>query len=55
MPSVSKKQHMFFQAIAHSPEFAKKAGVAQSVGKEFTDADKAAGKFQKLKRRSGAK
>ena len=28
------------EAIAHSPEFAKKAGVPQSVGKEFAAADK---------------
>tara|TARA_R110000868_G_scaffold20506_1_gene86742 strand:+ start:1143 stop:1442 length:300 start_codon:yes stop_codon:yes gene_type:complete len=27
-------------AVAHSPAFAKKAGVPQSVGKEFTTADK---------------
>ena len=27
-------------AVAHNPEFAKKAGVPQSVGKEFTKADK---------------
>ena len=27
-------------AIAHSPEFAKKAGVPQSVGKDFITADK---------------
>ena len=27
-------------AIAHSPSFAKKAGVPQSVGKDFTAADK---------------
>ena len=27
-------------AIAHSPEFAKKVGVSQSVGKDFTAADK---------------
>jgi hypothetical protein len=27
-------------AIAHSPSFAKKAGVPQSVGKEFNKADK---------------
>jgi len=32
------------EAIAHSPAFAKKAGVPQSVGKEFAAADKAAGK-----------
>jgi len=29
------------RAVAHSPEFAKKVGVPQSVGKEFNDADKA--------------
>ena len=28
------------EAIAHSPEFAKKAGVPQSVGKDFAKADK---------------
>ena len=27
-------------AVAHSPAFAKKAGVPQSVGQEFTKADK---------------
>ena len=27
MPSSSKSQHDFMEAIAHSPEFAKKAGV----------------------------
>lgn len=31
------------EAIAHSPEFAKKAGVAQSVGKDFAKADDKAG------------
>lgn len=40
MPSVSKKQHNFMAAVAHSPAFAKKAGVPQSVGKEFNQADK---------------
>jgi len=28
------------EAVAHNPSFAKKAGVPQSVGKEFTKADK---------------
>ena len=41
MPSSSKAQHKFMAAIAHSPSFAKKAGVPQSVGKDFTAADKA--------------
>jgi len=40
MPSTSKKQHNFMEAIAHSPSFAKKVGVPQSVGKDFTTADK---------------
>jgi hypothetical protein len=40
MPSHSKKQHNFMEAIAHSPSFAKKVGVPQSVGKEFSKADK---------------
>ena len=40
MPSSSKKQHNFMAAVAHSPSFAKKAGVPQSVGKDFTAADK---------------
>jgi len=40
MPSTSAKQHRFMAAIAHSPSFAKKVGVSQSVGKDFTAADK---------------
>ena len=40
MPSHSSKQHNFMEAVAHSPSFAKKAGVPQSVGKDFSAADK---------------
>jgi hypothetical protein len=40
MPSTSKKQHNFMEAVAHSPSFAKKVGVPQSVGKDFSAADK---------------
>jgi len=40
MPSTSKKQHNFMAAIASNPAFAKKVGIPQSVGKDFTDADK---------------
>lgn len=36
MPTVSKKQERFMQAVAHSPAFAKKVGVPTKVGKEFT-------------------
>ena len=40
MPSVSKKQHNFMAAVANNPSFAKKVGVPQSVGKDFSEADK---------------
>ena len=40
MPSVSKKQHNLMEAVAHSPAFAKKVGISQSVGKDFASADK---------------
>ena len=50
MPTVSKKQHNFMEAVAHSPEFAKKAGVPQSVGKDFASADDSAGKTKPKRR-----
>ena len=40
MPSTSKKQHNFMAAVANNPAFAKKAGIPQSVGKEFVTADR---------------
>jgi len=40
MPSTSAKQHRFMEAVAHNPAFAKKAGVPQSVGQDFSQADK---------------
>ena len=40
MPSKSKAQHNFMEAVAHNPSFAKKAGVPQSVGQDFSKADK---------------
>jgi len=40
VPSTSKKQAKFMAAVANNPKFAKKAGVPQSVGKEFANADK---------------
>ena len=40
MPSTSKKQHNLMAAVAHNPAFAKKVGVPQSVGKDFSEADK---------------
>jgi len=35
MPTVSKKQEKFMQAVANNPKFAKKVGVNQSIGQEF--------------------
>ena len=40
MPSVSKKQHNLMAAVAHNPAFAKRVGIPQSVGKDFSEADK---------------
>ena len=40
MPSTSKKQHNFMADVAKNPKFAKKAGVPQSVGEDFLEADK---------------
>lgn len=40
MPSKSGKQHRFMAAVAHNPDFARRAGVSQAVGKEFVEADK---------------
>ena len=40
MPSTSGKQHRFMEAIAHNKAFAKKVGVPQSVGQDFSNADK---------------
>lgn len=47
MPSTSAKQAKFMRAVAHSPKFAKKVGVPQSVGKDFNMADKKMKKFGK--------
>lgn len=47
MPSTSKRQHRFMEAVANDPKFARKVGVAQSVGEEFVKADEA----QKPKRK----
>jgi hypothetical protein len=39
MPSKSAKQARTMRAAAHSPQFAKKVGIPQSVAKEFMAAD----------------
>jgi hypothetical protein len=43
MPSTSAKQARFMAAAAHDKGFAKKAGIPQSVAKEFNQADKGSG------------
>lgn len=43
MPSTSKKQERFMQAVANNPKFAKKASVPIKVGKKFAKADKRKG------------
>ena len=43
MPSKSKKQQDFMAAVANNPKFARKAGVPQSVGKDYEKADKMKG------------
>ena len=46
MPSVSKKQHNLMAMVAHDPKAAKRIGIPQSVGKDFSSADKGK-KFRK--------
>jgi hypothetical protein len=41
MPTTSKKQARFMQAVAADQKFAKKVKVPQSVGRKFVTADKA--------------
>lgn len=48
MPSTSEKQKRFMAAAAHSPEFAKKAGVKQSVAREFNLADQRTAAMNKI-------
>jgi hypothetical protein len=36
---VSAKQRRFMAAAAHNPAFARKAGISQTVAKEFNAAD----------------
>jgi hypothetical protein len=40
MPATSPKQKKLMDAVAHNPAFAKKTGIPQSVGKDFSQASK---------------
>jgi len=50
MPSTSDKQRRFMAAAAHNPEIAKKAGIPQSVAREFNQADKGKKLAEAMKR-----
>lgn len=45
MPTTSKKQQKLMLAVANSPKFAKKVGIAPSVGKKMIKEDKKAGRL----------
>jgi len=47
VPSTSKAQARLMAAAAHSRAFAKKAGVPQSVAREFNKADARSGILRK--------
>lgn len=51
MPSKSVKQAHLMAAVAHNPAFAKKAGIPQSVGKEFNMADAKTGILKKKRKK----
>lgn len=61
MPSVSKKQKRFMEAVQHNKEFADKVDIPQSVGKEMTEGNvgkkayknlpESKGPFSKLKKK----
>jgi hypothetical protein len=50
MPSESRKQHNFFEAIDHSKKFAREAGVSQETAHEFTEADKRTDEWKRKER-----
>lgn len=51
MPSKSPAQARLMAPVAHNPDFAKKAGVPQAVGKEFNAADARTGILRKKKKK----
>lgn len=51
MPAKSLAQKRFMDAAAHNPAFAKKAGIKQSVAKEYSEASKGL-KLKKSKTRT---
>ena len=55
MPSTSDKQRRFMAMAAHDKEFAKKAGIPQSVAQEFNQADKGKKLANALRKRDNRK
>lgn len=51
MPSKSAAQKRLMHAVAHSPKFAAKVNIPQSVGKEFNDADKRKAMAERLRKK----
>jgi DNA-binding cell septation regulator SpoVG len=51
MPSKSEKQKRFMAAAAHNPSFAKRAGIKQSVAKEFNRADQTHARLRSASRK----
>lgn len=51
MPSKSAKQARLMAAVAHNPDFAKKVGISQKVGKDFNQADKGTGILKKKRKK----
>ncbi len=50
MPSTSDKQRRFMAYAAHDAAFARRAGIPQSVAKEFNQADKGKKLAEAMKR-----
>lgn len=45
MPTTSAPQQRLMLGVAHNPKFAAKVGIPQSVGRDFVEADQAAGRL----------
>ena len=54
MPAKSAKQAKFMAAVANNPKFAKKVDVPQSVGQDFSNADKRNKDMRSKTRRTAA-
>ena len=54
MPSKTPPQARLMAGVAHSPAFAAKVGIPQSVGQEFNAADAGTGILKKKKKPFGA-